>query len=122
MRRRRAAPPSAARRKSCRTFGAAARSGFAAAALLVFSGFHPEPAVAVRPPSAARLPASLRHFFWRAALVPPWSHDNCRHYFRQAALVGLPVLLVGLTIPILSDAEHRDLADAADDHVEDAQR
>lgn len=37
-------------------------------------------------------------------------------------LVGLPVLLVGLTIPILSDAEHRDLTDAADDHVEDAQR
>src|SRR5512133_2005651 len=34
---------SAARRKSCRTFGAAARSGFAAAALLVFSGFYPEP-------------------------------------------------------------------------------
>lgn len=37
-------------------------------------------------------------------------------------LVGLPALLLGLTIPILSDAEHRDLADAADDHVEDAER
>src|SRR5512133_2331052 len=32
-------------------------------------GFTPNPAAATRPPSAARLPASLRHFFWRAALV-----------------------------------------------------
>src|SRR5512133_243783 len=37
-------------------------------------------------------------------------------------LAGLPLLLVGLTVPILSEAQHRDLADAADDHVEDAQR
>jgi adenylate cyclase len=36
-------------------------------------------------------------------------------------LVGLPVLLVGVTIPILSETEHRDLIDAADDHVEEAQ-
>ncbi|HMA91653.1 MAG TPA: hypothetical protein VKP30_03160, partial [Polyangiaceae bacterium] len=48
--------------------GAAARSGFAAAALLVFSGFHPEP--------RGRC----------ARLVPPWCHGNCRHYFWRAAL------------------------------------
>ncbi len=37
-------------------------------------------------------------------------------------LVGLPVILLGAVIPILSDAEHDDLNDAADDHVEGAER
>src|SRR5512133_338553 len=35
-------------------------------------GFTPNPAVAARPPSAARLLASLRLFFWRAALAVGW--------------------------------------------------
>lgn len=37
-------------------------------------------------------------------------------------LVGLPVLVLGVAIPILSDAQHTSLNDAGDDHVEDAER
>jgi hypothetical protein len=37
-------------------------------------------------------------------------------------LVGLPAILLAVAIPILSETEHEDLVDAADDHVEDAER
>jgi adenylate cyclase len=37
-------------------------------------------------------------------------------------LVGLPVAMLAVAVPLLSEAQHDDLNDAADDHVEDAER
>ena len=37
-------------------------------------------------------------------------------------LVGLPVILIGITTPILSSVQHQELLDSADDQVEEAER
>ena len=41
---------------------------------------------------------------------------------KLALLVGLPLVLVGLAVPVLSASQHEELTDSANDQVEDAQR
>jgi adenylate cyclase len=41
---------------------------------------------------------------------------------KLALLVGLPLILLGAALPILSSIQHKELIDAADDQVEDAER
>jgi adenylate cyclase len=73
---------------------------------------------------ASPLPLRYARTFpgYHVSTPPPQRRALLSVRTKLALLVGLPVLLMGLVVPVLGEVHRRELIDAADDHVQAAER